>query len=140
MTNQPTKRDNSQNKVVGYSQYETVFSGPLPPPEILEKYEQILPGAAERILSMAETQSKHRISLEGRVIDADITNSKRGLIFGFIIGLVGIGGGIYSIYLGHVISGSLLTGGALASLVGTFVYGSHKKRTEIESKREKPSS
>ncbi len=139
MANQPVKQDSSQSKVVGFSKSE-IFFGPLPHPEILEKYEQILPGAAERILSMAETQSRHRIGLETRVVDADITNSKRGLIFGFTIGLVGIGGGIYSIHLGHVISGSLLTGGALASLVGTFVYGSHKKRAEIESKQGKPSN
>jgi len=85
---------------------------------------------------MAETQSKHRIGLESRVIDSDIINSKRGLIFGFLIGLLGIGGGIYAIHLGHVLTGGLLSGGALASLVGTFVYGSHKRRVEVDSKRE----
>ena len=30
------------------------FSGPLPPPELLEGYERILTGAADRILRMAE--------------------------------------------------------------------------------------
>jgi len=30
------------------------FSGPLPPPEILEKYNQVVPGLAERIITMAE--------------------------------------------------------------------------------------
>ena len=33
------------------------FSGPLPHPEILAKYEDILPGAATRILEMAEEQA-----------------------------------------------------------------------------------
>lgn len=36
------------------------FSGPLPHPEILAKYEDILPGAATRILEMAEEQANHR--------------------------------------------------------------------------------
>ena len=36
------------------------FSGPLPHPEDLAKYEQVLPGAADRIISMAEQQAAHR--------------------------------------------------------------------------------
>nr|DAR22085.1 MAG TPA: putative membrane protein [Caudoviricetes sp.] len=40
------------------------FSGPIPPPEILSGYEQIHPGFADRIISMAEKQSAHRQGLE----------------------------------------------------------------------------
>ena len=36
------------------------FEGPLPSPEILEKYNVIVPGAAERILKMAEDQASLR--------------------------------------------------------------------------------
>ena len=32
------------------------FSGPVPPPEILAQYDQVLPGAADRILQMAERE------------------------------------------------------------------------------------
>jgi len=35
------------------------FSGPLPPPEILAKYNSVLSDAAERIISMAENQATH---------------------------------------------------------------------------------
>ncbi|MEW6200669.1 MAG: DUF2335 domain-containing protein [bacterium] len=31
------------------------YSGPIPLPEHLQKYEQILPGSANRIISMAES-------------------------------------------------------------------------------------
>lgn len=34
-----------------------VYSGPLPEPEALAKYDQIVPGAAERILTMAEKRN-----------------------------------------------------------------------------------
>jgi len=40
------------------------FSGPLPPPEILRKFDEVVPGAAERIIKMAEDQSIHRKELE----------------------------------------------------------------------------
>ena len=36
------------------------YQGPLPPPEDLEQYNQTLPGAAERILSMAEKEQQIR--------------------------------------------------------------------------------
>ena len=32
----------------------SLYNGPLPPPESLEKYEKILPGTADRILSNFE--------------------------------------------------------------------------------------
>jgi hypothetical protein len=37
------------------------WSGPLPPPEILAEYERLLPGAAERILMMAEKATTGQI-------------------------------------------------------------------------------
>ena len=52
----------------------TALSGPLPPPEMLAQYEEILPGAAERILSMAERQAEHRQKLEW-----DESNAERAL-------------------------------------------------------------
>jgi uncharacterized membrane protein len=52
------------------------FSGPLPPPEALERYNQVLPGAAERIISMAESQHAHRQELEKKVIHANISAQK----------------------------------------------------------------
>jgi uncharacterized membrane protein len=36
------------------AQTGTYFAGPLPPPQILEKYNSIVPGSAERIIKMAE--------------------------------------------------------------------------------------
>lgn len=39
-------------------------SGPIPHPDIIKQYEEILPGAADRIISMAENQSSHRQAME----------------------------------------------------------------------------
>ena len=86
------------------------FSGPLPPPQILEKYNQVVPDAAERIIAMAESQSKHRQSLEVTVIDSDIRNSRLGLHYGLIIGLATVIGGAFCIYSGYEIGGTVLGG------------------------------
>lgn len=48
---------------------EIEFSGPMPPPNILSGYEKILPGAADSILTMTETQSRHRQQMEKRMIE-----------------------------------------------------------------------
>lgn len=50
--------------ITGRTSVTSVHMGPLPPPDVFAGYEQVCPGAAERILSMAEQQAKHRQDLE----------------------------------------------------------------------------
>lgn len=114
---------------------QNFFSGPLPHPTDLEHYNRIIPGAAERILTMAENQSKHRQGLEAQVIKSDIANSKLGLIFGFIVGLGGIISGALIIIFSGQIVGGFISFTSLAALVGVFVYGSKQRRKEREQKR-----
>jgi uncharacterized membrane protein len=52
--------------------------GPLPPPEDLAHYNAIVPGAAERILAMAEGNLVHRQTLESNALGADIKIKTRG--------------------------------------------------------------
>ena len=130
----PNKNNRPGEVVVHQSQS---FSGPLPPPDALARYNQVVPGAAERIIAMAERQANHRQDLEARVIRSDISNSKLGLWFGLIIGLAGIFCGTFLVYAGYVISGTLLGGGTIVSLVGVFVYGSQGRRSERQQNREK---
>jgi uncharacterized membrane protein len=47
------------------------FTGPLPPPEVLAKYNETVPGLAERIICMAEQQAKHRQQIETTVIKSN---------------------------------------------------------------------
>lgn len=109
---------------------EGKYEGPLPLPAHLEKYEAVLPGAAERIMAMAEKQSDHRRGLETKVVNSDIANSRLGLIFGFIIAMLGISGGVFLINNGKIVEGSIFSGLTVVSLVGAFVYGSQQRRKE----------
>lgn len=130
--NKPTSK-NSNNLVV--EERTITFSGPLPPPEVLERYNKIVPGVAERIIKMAEQQSAHRRSLEAQVINSDIKNSKLGLYFGFMIGLTGIiGSVITSIYVSQL-AGGVLGIGSLTALTGVFIYGSQSRKKEREERR-----
>jgi len=70
--------------------HQQTFSGPLPPPNILKNYSDVVNDGAERIMSMAEKQSTHRIALEDHAIREELRQSGRGQVFGFILGLVGL--------------------------------------------------
>ncbi len=110
------------------------FSGPLPPPETLEKYNQVLPGAAERIISMAEQQSRHRQALELTVVKSNAFVQKLGPFFGFIIAMTAVVGGIILIEKGRDGYGLAAIIAALASLAGVFIYGKAKQRKELDDK------
>ena len=45
------------------------FEGPIPPPDMLAHYEEVLPGAAERIITLAERQQDDRTRVNERVLD-----------------------------------------------------------------------
>ena len=113
------------------------FSGPIPPPQILNQYNQIVPGAADRIIAMAEGQAEHRQQLEKQAIDSDIKNSRLGLQYGLAIGLAAVIGATVCIVSGFEIGGSILGGTGLTGLVGVFVYGSRQQRKEREKRLEK---
>jgi uncharacterized membrane protein len=46
--------------------------GPIPSPQELLEYNQLLPGAADRIIAMAEREQSHRLNLEDLATRADI--------------------------------------------------------------------
>ena len=116
---------------------ESAWVGPLPPPEILRRLEDIIPGAAERILRMSELQEQHQHRMEETVINiqraAIVGDSKRsnvGLCLGFVIAALGLASGTYLALEGHEWPGVVITGMPLTGLAGVFVYGSKARRDE----------
>lgn len=113
------------------------FSGPLPHPDILAKYEDVYPGAASKIFQMAEEQANHRRKMESDTLWLAGRDSLRGSIFGFIIAMVGIISGLVIVYINpsstaNAIGGSLVSGGSLVTIIQTFVIGSRKKSKDSE--------
>lgn len=107
-----------------------VTSGPLPAPAILEKYEVIVPGAAERIFKLLESQTHHRIALEKKVINSETRNSTLGIVAAFIISFLFFVLAGYAIYTGSPIAGAIIGGINLGSIVWVFIYGSKTRREE----------
>jgi uncharacterized membrane protein len=100
------------------------YKGPIPSAGQFADYEAVLPGSADRILRMAEENNAHNISAEGRQLQADIEDRRRGMIFGFIALLCLIGAACYFGAVGKVyLASGFIAVGVVASTVGVFVQG-----------------
>jgi uncharacterized membrane protein len=128
--------DSSHIQIASHStNISSTFSGPLPPPNILEQYNKIVPGAAERIIAQAECQTEHRIKLESKIIDSEISRSSHGLIAGTIVALACIIGGCLLVYADHDWAGATIATASVVGLVGVFIYGTSIRRTDRAEKR-----
>jgi len=113
------------------------YQAPLPPPAMLEHYERVLPGSADRILRMAEQQSAHRQDLEARKLRSDIRNESMGQILAFTLALVGLLGGLFLAYEGKSLAGLTTFITTLVSLLGLFIYGRKSQEKERAERLDK---
>ncbi len=111
------------------------FEGPLPDPESLAGYEHICPGAADRIIRMAEAQSRHRHEIERAVIASNCKVQERGPLFGFILALIVVAIGTVLTFMGKQTVGLTALIAALASIVIPFVYGKISQGKELAAKK-----
>jgi uncharacterized membrane protein len=133
MEHNQTRLQNDNNKQLSIQHVS--FSGPVPPPGILEGYERLVPGSAQKFIDAAMEQAKHRRELESKVIDSDIRNSKLGLYFGLIIGISGLVSAVITSVYGSEVISAVLGAGTLVALVGAFIYGSQGR--QADDKKEK---
>jgi len=113
------------------------YSGPLPQPEELGKYESILPGAADRIITMAEQEQAQRhnaertfLELRRLNIQADYARSNRGLYLGAAVALAIVAAGALMAYLGQSAEAVAVVVGTIAGVAGVFVYGAQTRRRD----------
>lgn len=105
------------------------FSGPLPAPEILERYNVISPGAADRIIAMAEDNNRHFQSMDKMFMSATYQERAKGQLFGLIIGLASLATCAYGFSTGHAEEAAWLGGTTIIGLVSVFVVGRLQKKS-----------
>lgn len=130
---QPRARPTTTAKI---TEFRAEFLGPLPPPQLLEHYERVLPGLADRIVAMAEAQSRHRQGLERRVTWARSRGETLGQILAFVLAMTIVGGSVWLISIGRSIEGVIALVGEIAALSAIFIYGRRSQQRELEGKRE----
>lgn len=85
------------------------------------EYDRVLPGSADRILSMAEKEQSHRISTENAALAASVNDSKLGQYFGFTLAILCLGGGVYLAVNGHTVVAIALVCASAIGLVNRFL-------------------
>jgi len=121
-----------------------IASGPLPPPKALEEYDKVLPGLAERIVTMAEAESAHRHDMDKElarqneiIINKEFAERRVGQVMGLGIALITIGAAIFAIAFGAEKAAMVLGGTTVVALATVFVVGRMKKdQPTIKSKQD----
>jgi uncharacterized membrane protein len=106
------------------------YTSPIPPPSVLAQYDEILPGCADRILKMAESQERHRHNMESSVVRSNIMNERLGLFAALTLALILTLGSIGLIAINRPVEGLSIVLGETIVLVGSFYYAQHRLRQE----------
>jgi uncharacterized membrane protein len=112
----------------------THYQGPIPDPDMLRDYNNIVENGAERIVKQFEEQSRHRRNIEKEVVEGQVSESKRGQIFAFIIGMTGLGFAFASALMGYKGFAITLASTTIVGLVSAFIVG---KRIQAKDLKEK---
>lgn len=137
----PNREDviNAPEKKLLYAREES-FSGPIPAPETLGRYDEIMPGLADRIVKMAEQQGAHRRQLEQQSVEAQIADARAdrseariGQICALLIGLVATLAGSYTAWQGAEWPGGIIGGGGVIGLVSVFILGRKRSSEPAET-------
>lgn len=118
----------SQNKVLisQFSRSES-FEGPFPHPQILEQYNKVLPGAAERVFTLTEKEQSHRHDIQKTAITGAISRDRRGQWMGYTITILVLLIAVYFAYRGNTAFAGTLITVDLVALAAIFVSGREGK-------------
>ena len=130
---QPDKIKESITKVLVSESIS--YEGPVPPPGLLKEFDKVIPNGADRIMSMAEKQLEHRISLESKVVEANNRDSLLGVFFAGMIGLIAISGAIYLLANNKNIQGLGIFIGTLATLIGVYLRSHKTDEQDLKNKK-----
>jgi uncharacterized membrane protein len=130
-----------KDQLLSFAMKVSRHSGPLPDPESLRKYNEVVPGLAERMIAMVEKEGEHRRSeqskdgahrreMEGKVVKEGLNFPERGQWIGLGIAVFVISIGSYLILNGFPTQGTLIITTIVISLVGIFVLGKFFKNED----------
>ncbi|UHD44897.1 DUF2335 domain-containing protein [Aureimonas altamirensis] len=101
---------------------EKYWAGPLPSPETLADFRELVPDAPERIFKQWEEEADHRRAYENRALDGLIKRDRRGQISAIVFAISALALSAWALYLGHPWISGIVGGGTIASVVGAFLY------------------
>ncbi len=104
----------------------TVTDAPIVPIEQLERMHAFRPDLVDWYIQETSFEAQKRREGRDRVNLYVFIERVLGLIFGLLVAVLGIGGGIYLGLHGRDVAASIIGGGSLATIVSAFIYGRNK--------------
>lgn len=108
----PAKENQTPNMQMRQMVAQQHWSGPLPPPEQLARFEDVLPGTAARIIAMAEKEGEHSREVQMRAVRATVRLQHIGQVMAFVLSCCALTSAYWLAMAGHDwVAGSLVAGG-----------------------------
>ena len=111
-------------------------TGPLPPPEQLAHYNEVVPGLAGVIVEEFQENAKHRRRVEWFVAVSDTIRSYLGMAIGGGIAVFIVYTGAQLLREGHTIQGFGAIGSAVAIAAGPFLARTYVRSQERKAQVE----
>lgn len=102
---------------------EATFSSPLPPPQYLDAYESTLPGAADRILTITESEVRHRQEVVSRLVAADVHRMVWLPRYILALAMAAMVFAVVALALGYPVVGTLIAVLDLGGVAASYLYG-----------------
>lgn len=134
-------RDKRDQITLIVSQAIGSFSGPFPPPWMLDDYERHHPGFLSELIERARQAQSKRESQDDMIIQAQVIYMRRGQIMMFILALAAFGVSVFAIYKDMQVAASVFGVTSLASLAAAFLRNPYSAKPVIklpESEGNKP--
>lgn len=115
-----------------------LYQGPIPPPEILERFDRLVPGTAARLINLAIEESEHRRDMESQAmkgntsaqhLQIELTQRQHRAVFrsdlvsqllGAVVTAICIVGAVYLAANGHEGIAALLCAVPTGALIQAF--------------------
>jgi uncharacterized membrane protein len=113
-------------------QISEFHSGPLPHPDTLRAYGEVIPNGAERIMGLVERESQHRHAQDARWVSCETRRITRGQWMAFVLTLCLTAAGLYLGATGHDWLAAGLFTTTIGAVVTLFVLGNKKRSSDGE--------
>lgn len=114
-----------------YSQiFQMEHEGPIPHPQLLSGYDQLVPGAAQRIMDWAERDLEHTRTMEINLLNTVSAERKRGQICAVIVCCSAFIAAGYCAFVGAFVAAGIIGGTTVVGLVIAFLGGRQPAQTK----------
>jgi len=113
------------------------WNAPIPPPDILRGYNEILPDGAERLFRQFEIEAAERREYMRRGQTHNLIVALSGRAAALVFALSALGVSAFALYLGHSVAAGVIGGTTIAMVVAAFTGVPALLRKRAEQRQDK---